>query len=153
MTLALTLIVAPHEKATELGAARIIIDLLKQSYIALERDAAPGIDGVTRRNYREKSRSKAEGPARADSQGQLPCRRVNWVLDADISHRRRCTPWLRARDRFRCEADGLGMAEPLELEGMGTIVLFVGHAERIVWCEVDDASRSAAFNGGPLGFG
>ena len=29
----------------------ITIDLLKQSYIALERDAAPGIDGVTWRTY------------------------------------------------------------------------------------------------------
>ena len=31
----------------------ISIDLLKQSYIALERDAAPGIDGVTWRAYGE----------------------------------------------------------------------------------------------------
>jgi hypothetical protein len=29
--------------------------------------------------------------------------------------------------------------------------LFVGHAQRMVWREIDDASRSAAFNGGPLG--
>jgi hypothetical protein len=58
LTLALTLIVAPHEKATEFGAARITIDLLKQSYIALEHDAAPGIDGVTRRNYRENLEAK-----------------------------------------------------------------------------------------------
>jgi group II intron reverse transcriptase/maturase len=36
----------------------ITIDLLKQSYIALQRDAAPGIDGVTWRTYGENLEAK-----------------------------------------------------------------------------------------------
>src|SRR5215510_12598910 len=36
----------------------ITVDLLKQSYLALERDAAPGIDGVTWRAYGENLEEK-----------------------------------------------------------------------------------------------
>ena len=41
----------------------ITIDLLKQSYRALKRDAAPGIDGVTWWSLRREPRSQAERPA------------------------------------------------------------------------------------------
>ena len=44
----------------------ITIDLLKQSYKALKRDAAPGIDGVTWWAYGENLEAKL------DTQGQLP---------------------------------------------------------------------------------
>lgn len=44
---------ARHDKRVRFTALlhHITVDLLKQSYIALKRDAAPGIDGVTWRSY------------------------------------------------------------------------------------------------------
>src|SRR6516225_8227224 len=52
----------------------VTIDLLKRSYLSLERDSAPGIDGVTWQSYGENLEEKLK-----DLHDK-----VNWVLDADI---------------------------------------------------------------------
>ena len=51
---------ARHDKKVRFTALlhHITVDLLKQSYIALKRDAAPGIDGVTWRTYGENLEAK-----------------------------------------------------------------------------------------------
>src|SRR5580704_3834994 len=48
----------------------ITTDLLKRSYLALARDAAPGIDGVTWQAYGE-TLEETEGPARPSASWQL----------------------------------------------------------------------------------
>ena len=50
----------------------ITVDLLKQSYLALERDSAPGIDGVTWQAYGENLEAKLTDLHDRDTQGQLP---------------------------------------------------------------------------------
>jgi group II intron reverse transcriptase/maturase len=51
---------ARHDRKVRFTALlhHITIDLLRQSYIALKRDAAPGIDGVTWRSYGENLEAK-----------------------------------------------------------------------------------------------
>ena len=50
----------------------ITVDLLKQSYLALERNSAPGIDGVTWQAYGENLEEKLTDLHDRDTQGQLP---------------------------------------------------------------------------------
>ena len=67
----------------------ITIDLLKQSYIALERDAAPGIDGVTWRTYGENLEAKLKDLHERIHKGSYRARpaRRTYIPKADGSKR------------------------------------------------------------------
>jgi group II intron reverse transcriptase/maturase len=67
----------------------ITIDLLKQSYIALERDAAPGIDGVTWRTHGENLEAKLKDLHERIHKGSYRARpaRRTYIPKADGSKR------------------------------------------------------------------
>jgi hypothetical protein len=67
----------------------ITIDLLKRSYLSLERDSAPGIDGVTWQTYGENLEEKLEDPHDKVHRGSYRARpaRRTYVPKADDSKR------------------------------------------------------------------
>ena len=67
----------------------ITIDFLRQSYIALERDAAPGIDGVTWRTYGENLEAKLKDLHERIHKGSYRARpaRRTYIPKADGSQR------------------------------------------------------------------
>ena len=66
----------------------VTIDLLKRSYLSLERDSAPGIDGVTWQAYGENLEGKLKEPHDKVHRGSYrahPARRT-YLPKADGSH-------------------------------------------------------------------
>ena len=49
----------------------LTIDLLRLAFLALKRDAAPGVDGVTWQDYRADLEQKLDGSARRSSSGSV----------------------------------------------------------------------------------
>ena len=63
----------------------VSIDLLRMAFYALKRDAAPGVDGLTWRDYEADLEPQAQGPARRVQRGAyraLPSRR-RYILKPD----------------------------------------------------------------------
>jgi len=58
----------------------ITIDLLREAYKALKRNAAPGIDEVTWQQYGEKLEENLSKPPPACTKWQIPCKALKTDL-------------------------------------------------------------------------
>src|SRR6202030_4157351 len=70
----------------------VSVDLLRQAFFEIKKDAAPGVDGLTRQDYEEDFLGFSYGfrPGRGTHDALdalvvgISSRKVNWILDADI---------------------------------------------------------------------
>ena len=84
----------------------ITIDLLKRSYHSLERDSAPGIDGVTWQTYGENLEEKLEDLHDKVHRGSYRARPARGFFDAMAAtgSRRQSGPSSCSRSRGRCQS-------------------------------------------------